>query len=182
VQRAWRKARQQCRPNPCIITPPYIHTCAHTCPPPPAAETSHSCLLAAGDDTSPPGLLALHYAKFNLNGAPWGAAVVQGYKGVVALMGMTGAYQGLNVTVSGGGDTHVVLAGNQGWVNTTTVAVTGGAQVASLLNLCVAQCLPSQFFNPPQQLYADTLGDITAAVDATRRLGALDVALNFPWL
>ena len=97
-------------------------------------------------------------------------------------MGMTGAYQGLNVTVSGGGDTHVVLAGNQGWVNTTTVSVTGGAQVASLLNICVAQCLPSQFFNPPQQLYADTLGDITAAVDATRRLGALDVALNFPWL
>ena len=145
-------------------------------------ETAHSCLFATGDEASPPGLLALHYAKFNLNAAPWGAAVVDGYKGVVALMGMTGAYAGLNVSVTGGADTRVVLAGNEGWVNTTTIAVAGAAQVASFLNICVAQCAPGQFFNPPEQLYADTLGDLTAAVDATRRLGALDVALNLPWL
>ena len=83
---------------------------------------------------------------------------------------------------SGEARTRVVLAGNQGWVNTTTLDVSGGALAASFLNLCVAQCLPSQYFNPPQSLYPGAMADITAAVDATRRLGALDVALNFPWL
>ncbi len=166
--------------SPFLTPSPNTHTRTHTRAH--AAETSHSSVYATGDATSPPGLLALHYAKFNLNGAPWGAAVVDGYKGVVAMMGMSGAYAGLNVTVAGGSGTRVVLAGNQGWVNTTTLDVSGGALAASFLNLCVAQCLPSQYFNPPQSLYPGAMADITAAVDATRRLGALDVALNFPWL
>jgi hypothetical protein len=127
-------------------------------------------------------VVALHYAKFNLNGAPWGAAVVDGYKGVVALMGMTGAYSGLNISVGGGADTKVVLVGNEGWVNTTTVTIAGEAQFSSYLNECVAQCLPEQFWNPPEKLYPDTLQSVTAAVDATRRMGTLDIALNFPWI
>lgn len=127
-------------------------------------------------------MVALHYAKFNLNGEPWGAAVVDGYKGVVALAGMNAAYSGFNLTVAGGADTKVVVVGNQFWANTSTITVQGAAEVSSYLNECVAQCLPDQFWDPPEKLFPDTLQGITAAVDATRRLGALDVALNFPWL
>ena len=145
-----------------------------------AAETSHSCLYAAGDATSPPGVVALHFAKFNLNGAPWGAAVVDGHKGLVSLMGMGGAYSGLNVTVAGGADTHVLMAGNALWVNTSSLSISGAAEVSVFADICVATCLPSQHYFP-QRMYADTLNDATSAMDAIRRLGALDVALNYPW-
>lgn len=158
------------------------HTTTPNAHDPPAAETSHSCLFAAGDEVSPPGVVALHYSKFNTNGAPWGAAVVEGFRGVVALTGMNAAYAGFNLTVAGGADTEVVLVGNQFWVNASTITVEGGAEVSSYLNECVAQCLPEQFFYPPEKLFPGTLRGMTAAVDATRRMGALDVALNFPWL
>ena len=160
--------------------PPPSHNAQRHCPPPPA-ETSHSCLYAAGDESSPPGVIALHYAKFNLNGAPWGAAVVEGHKGLVSLMGMGGAYSGLNVTVAGSADTHVLMAANALWVNTSTLAISGAAQVSVFADICVDSCLPSQHYFPPR-VFPDTMLDATQAVDAIRRLGALAVALNFPWL
>jgi hypothetical protein len=156
--------------------------------------------------------VALHFAKFNLNNG-LGAAVVDGHKGLVSLMGMGGAYGGLNVTVAGDADTHVLMAGNALWVNTTTLSIAGAAEVSvfavrcwgadahwgirlalsplnappfpppfpPLQDICVAQCLPSQHYFP-KRVYPDTMQEATRAIDAIRRLGALDVKLNFPYL
>ena len=100
---------------------------------------------------------------------------MEGHKGLVSLMGMGGAYSGLNVTVAGNADTHVLMAANALWVNTSTLTISGAAQVSEFADIC-----DGHYF--PPRVFPDTMLHATQAVDAIRRLGALAVALNFPWL
>jgi len=142
-------------------------------------ETSHSNLLASGALADPPGVITISAAKLNTNAAPWGAMVVQGFKGVVWHTGGVVSYAPLNITLTGASPVGLVLLGESLWTNGSVINASGApaARVTTLGNLVLNGDDPWL----PDGTQGASDGDITAGLDALRVLGHWDLARNLPW-
>jgi len=76
----------------------------------------------------------------------------------------------------------MLLSSSALWLNDTILDVAAGAAELSAFALaCIATCTPQQALLPTI-LHADTLQLAAEALDAARRIGIADLAINFPWV
>jgi len=110
------------------------------------------------------------------------AAALRGYEGLVSLSGFDAQYQALNVSIMGGAGaagTDVLLWAGDIWDPYPIRADIAGGGAARLTILAINDGWNRPFFNATVR--PESLARVVAALDQLRRLGSLDMAVNFPW-
>ena len=149
-------------------------------------ETSYSNMYVEGDGVSPPGVVAVDQSKLCSMGSPtWPTWVFNNSAGLFFNMGRAGVTNQLTLA-SGAAALDVVVMAGEADDNNTRWEVAAAPQLT--LHQLGDMVAPYEAAPPyqhqgwqPDTVHAGTGAAVQRGLDALRRLGQLDLALNLPW-